>query len=140
MMTWGIPLCYPGAAMKSICPHSKRCPGCTKLAVPYERQILDKERVVAQRLGPLAGLGVEPLLNGREAVKEHGQRLLTGTRVIPVQIQSGFQARSGDQRCPRFIRYRAQPPPVLRSLGLLRALRILGALPLSGPAGLTGLG
>ena len=61
----------------------------------------------------LEGLGVEPLLNGREAVKEHGQRLLTGTRVIPVQIQSGFQARSGDQRCPRFIRYRAQPPPLL---------------------------
>lgn len=42
--------------MKSVCPHSKRCPGCTKLAVPYPKQVADKARLVADRLSPLAAL------------------------------------------------------------------------------------
>ncbi len=42
--------------MKSICPHSKRCPGCTRLAVPYSKQLGDKAKLVLEKLSPLAAL------------------------------------------------------------------------------------
>lgn len=45
--------------MKSVCPHSKRCPGCTRLAVPYPKQVQDKARAVFEKLSPLAGLKVD---------------------------------------------------------------------------------
>jgi len=61
----------------------------------------------------LDGRRVKPLRHGREAVQEHGQRLLPGPRGVPVQRQGGLQARSGNQRCPRFLRDRVQPPPLL---------------------------
>jgi hypothetical protein len=49
-------------------------------------------------------LGLQPGLKLLQTVQDQGQGLVLGGRVVPVQIQGGFQARPRHQRRSRFRR------------------------------------
>ena len=69
----------------------------------------------AWRGGDHLRVRLNPAFDAHQALKHQTQRLLASARLVPVQIQSGFQARAASRLSPGSLCHIRQLPPLLTS-------------------------